>query len=78
MSDARSAAVQKRALFDFEITFRNGGGLRGWDFRLDIDGDDIEDAALASAIVADMRLLMVESVRIERKRIIEEPHKRTD
>ncbi len=78
MSGARSAAVQKRALFDFEIAFRNGGGLRGWDFRLDIDGDDIGDDALAALIVADLRLLMVERVEIERKRIVDEPHKRID
>lgn len=67
---------QKRVQFDFEILFSNGGGLRGWDFRLDIDGDDIEDDALATLVVADLRLLMVGSVRIERKRIIEEAHKR--
>jgi len=70
------AGVQKRVLFDFEIGFSNGGGLRGWDFRLDIDGDDIGDDALAALIVADLRLLMVGSVRIERKRIIKEAHKR--
>lgn len=71
-----AAGAQKRVLFDFEILFSNGGGLRGWDFRLDIDGDDIEDEALAALIVADLRLLMVGSVRIERKRIVEEAHKR--
>lgn len=70
------AGVQKRVLFDFEIGFSNGGGLRGWDFRLDIDGDDVGDDALAALVVADLRLLMVGSVRIERKRIIEEAHKR--
>ena len=68
--------VQKRVLFDFEIAFANGGDLRGRDFRLDIDGDDIDDVALAAAIVADLRLLMVERVRIARKRMIDEPHKR--
>jgi hypothetical protein len=68
--------TDKRVVFDFEIAFSNGGGLRGWDFRLDIDGDDIDDAALADHIVRDLRLLMVGNVRIERKRIIEEPHKR--
>ena len=72
-----AGGAQKRVLFDFEIVFSNGGGLRGWDFRLDIDGDDIGDEALAALIVADLRLLMVGSVRIERKRIIEEAHKRS-
>lgn len=71
-----AAGAQRRVLFDFEILFSNGGGLRGWDFRLDIDGEDIDDAALAALVVADLRLLMVGSVRIERKRIVEEAHKR--
>ncbi|HEY5780900.1 MAG TPA: cyclase [Lysobacter sp.] len=70
-------AVEKRVVFDFEIAFSNGGGLKGWDFRLDIDGDEIDDAALADYIVQDMRLLMVGRVRIDNKRIIEEAHKRS-
>jgi arylformamidase len=65
-----------RVVFDFEIVFVNGGGLEGQDFRLDIDGVDIDDAALAELLVADLRLLMVGAVRITAKRIIEEPHKR--
>ena len=69
-------AVQKRVLFDFEIEFSNGGGLQGQDFRLDVDGDDIDDEELADHVVRDMRLLMVSAVRILRKRIIVEPHKR--
>ncbi|TQM12970.1 hypothetical protein FB548_1824 [Pseudoxanthomonas sp. 3HH-4] len=68
---------QKRVVFDFEIDFSNGGGLQGQDFRLDIDGDAITDDALADYIVRDLRLLMVGSVRIHNKRIIEEAHKRT-
>lgn len=75
MSDANRVA-QKRVRFDFEITFSNGGGLQGQDFRLDLDGDDISDAALADYITRDMRLLMVGGVKILRKQIIIEPHKR--
>ncbi|MCC6615276.1 MAG: cyclase family protein [Anaerolineae bacterium] len=70
--------MDKRVKFDFEIDFSNGGGIQGQDFRLDIDGDTIADAALADYIVRDMRLLMVESVCILNKAIIEEPHKRTN
>ncbi|MFC3551049.1 arsenic resistance N-acetyltransferase ArsN2 [Lysobacter cavernae] len=75
------AAVQKRVVFDFEIEFSNGGGLKGRDFRLDLHpdergGDDIDDAALAAYIVRDLRLLMVGQVRIDNKRIIVEAHKR--
>ena len=69
--------VQKRVVFDFEIEFRNGGGLQGQGFRLDIDGDDIGEEALADYIVRDLRLLMVGSVRIMDKRIITEAHKRS-
>ncbi len=68
--------MEKRVCFDFEIEFSNGGGIQGQEFRLDIEGDDISDDALADYIVRDMRLLMVGAVRILNKRIIEEPHKR--
>ena len=68
--------AEKRAKFDFEVTFSNGGGIQGQGFRLDIEGDDIDDTALADYIVRDLRLLMVDSVRILNKEIIAEPHKR--
>lgn len=68
--------ANNRALFDFEVDFSNGGGLQGQGFRLDIEGDDISDEALAAHIVQDLRLLMVAEVRILKKQIIEEPHKR--
>lgn len=70
--------MQKRVVFDFEIDFSNGGGLQGQGFRLDIDGDDIAEEALADYIVRDLRLLMVGSVRILDKRIIVEAHKRPE
>lgn len=72
----RLDAPQRRVLFDFEIDFSNGGGMSGHDFRLDIDGEDIADEALAEYLVRDMRLLMVGAVRIRNKRIIAEAHKR--
>ena len=68
--------MNKRVKFDFEIEFTNGGGIQGQDFRLDIDGDTIEDKVLADYIVKDMRLLMVGAVRILNKTIINEQHKR--
>ena len=68
--------MDKRVEFDFEIDSSNGGGLQGQGFRLDIDHDDIADADLADYIVEDLRLLMVGEVRILRKRIIAEAHKR--
>jgi arylformamidase len=68
--------TDRRVQFDFEIDFSNGGGLQGQGFRLDIEGDDITDEALADYIVRDMRLLMVGTIRILNKTIIAEPHKR--
>jgi kynurenine formamidase len=68
---------EHRVQFDFEIDFANGGGIQGQGFRLDIDGDDIDDHSLGDLIVADLRLLMVAAVRIRNKEIISEAHKRT-
>jgi arylformamidase len=70
------SSEQHRVRFDFDIEFGNGGSLQGRDFRLDIDGDDIDDAALADLIVRDLRLLMVARTRISNKEILVEPHKR--
>lgn len=70
--------TDKRVVFDFDIRFTNGGGIQGQDFRLDIDGDDIDDAALVDYIVRDLRLLMVGPARILNKKIIVEAHKRKD
>src|SRR3546814_19628628 len=68
---------QYRAVFDFEIEFTNGGGLRGHDFRLDIEGDDIGDAELVDHVVSDLRLRMVGTARIINKPTPQETHKRT-
>ncbi len=68
--------MNKRVKFDFEIDFTNGGGIRGQGFRLDIDGNELEDKILADSIVKDMQLLMVGEVRILNKEIITEKHKR--
>jgi hypothetical protein len=75
-ADSRSDDVQHRVLFDFEITFSNGGDLRGRDFRLDIPGASIDEAALAHHVIDDLRLLMVDTVWIDNIRIVEEAHKR--
>lgn len=68
--------MDRRVKFDFEVDFSNGGGMQGQDFRLDIPGESISDEQLAQAIVRDMRLLLVGDVRILKKEIITEPHKR--
>ena len=73
---SHSSVAQYRVKFDFEIEFLNGGGLKGQDFRLDLPGRDIDDGELARTVVADLRLLMVKSVRIFNRETIAEPHKR--
>ena len=73
---ADPANSDARVIFDFDISFLNGGGLQGHDFRLDIDGETVDDDALADLIVQDLRLLMVNEVNISNKRYIDEPHKR--
>lgn len=74
----RPHAVERRVVFDFEVAFDNGGGLQGQGFRLDIDGNDIDDIALAEYLVRDLRLLAVERVRILRKAIVVEAHRRPE
>ena len=69
---------QHRVKFDFEIDFSNGGGVQGQGFRLDIEGDNIDDRSLGDLIVKDLRLLMVAAVRIRNKEIIRESHKRSE
>lgn len=71
-------ANDKRVQFDFTVTFMNGGGLQGQNFRLDIPGEDIGDDDLAAYLIRDLRLLMVGQVHITNKRIITEPHKRDE
>jgi arylformamidase len=68
-------AEQYRAQFDAEVTFANGGGLRTEGFRLDIPGRDITDEELGALFVRHLGLLMVAEVRIDRRTIVEEPHK---
>ena len=67
----------KRAVFDFEVRFSNGGGLQGQDFRLDVGQGDISDRQLAAAVIAELRLLMVAEVTILNRRIIDEAHRRS-
>ncbi len=58
--------ADQRVQFDFEIEFSNGGGLRGQGFRLDIEGEDIADEALADYLVRDIAALVgIDSLNID-------------
>ncbi len=69
-------AAQYRAELDFEITFSNGGGLRGEGFRIDIPGPGLTEDELGAALIADLGLLMADRVTIRSHRIFSERHKR--
>jgi len=52
--------AQYRAELDFEITFCNGGGLRGAGFRVDIAGPSLTEPELGAALVAGLSLLVAD------------------
>lgn len=64
-----------RAVFDAEVVFVNGGGLRTDGFRLDVPDPGITDDELAALLVRHLGLLMVGEVRISNRTVVEEPHK---
>ena len=68
--------TERRVVFDFDITFANGGGLQGQGFRLDADDVEMGHDELAELLVRDLDLLMVERVVISNTRYVDEPHKR--
>ena len=67
--------MDTRAVFDFVVTFSNGGSLRGEGFRLDLPRPDTAEAEIAALLVAHLGLLMVQKVELRNVRRIEEPHK---
>jgi kynurenine formamidase len=66
---------QHRVRFDAEIRFAGGGSLRTRGFDLDIAGDDISDADLATLLVNRLRLPPVELVRITNKAVRRKRHR---
>jgi kynurenine formamidase len=67
--------MDTRAIFDFVVTFTNGGSLRGEGFRLDLPRADLAEGEIARLLVAHLGLLMVEKVELRQLRRIEEPHR---
>ncbi|MFI7212216.1 cyclase family protein [Micromonospora maritima] len=66
---------EHRVVFDAEVVFANGGGLRTEGFRLDVPGPEITDDEVAALFVRHLGLLMVGEVRISNRTVVEEPHK---
>lgn len=64
-----------RAVFDFRITFTNGGELTGHEFRLDVPGPDAGPSDVGLLLVRHLGLLMVDRVDLEPFEIVEEAHR---
>jgi arylformamidase len=69
-------ADEYRAELDFEITFTNGGSLRGREFRIDIEHPGMTEDELAAALIRDLGLLMAGRVDIHSRQVMRAPHRR--
>src|SRR5215813_2731086 len=67
--------MDTRAVFDFVVTFTNGGSLRGEGFRLDLPRPDASEDEIAALLVTHLGLLMVGKVELRNLRRVEEPHR---
>ena len=66
---------EQRAVFDFRITFTNGGEITGRDFRLDVPGPDVGRPDVGLLLVRHLGLLMVDQVELDPFQIVEEAHR---
>jgi kynurenine formamidase len=64
-----------RAVFDFQVTFTNGGELSGTGFRLDVPRDSVSTEEVGLLLVRRLGLLMAGKVLLRNLRIIAEPHR---
>ena len=64
-----------RAVFDFRITFTNGGDITGSGFRLDVPGSDLDRSEVGLLLVRHLGLLMVDRIELDTFEIVEEPHR---
>lgn len=69
------AVGEHRAVFDFRITFTNGGEITGRDFRLDVPGPDVGRSDVGLLLVRHLGLLMVDQVELDPFQIVEEAHR---
>ena len=67
--------AQYRAHFDARIDFANGGGLTADAFRLDVPGQDVDEAEVARLLVQHLGLALVGSVSVTNLKIVEEQHR---
>lgn len=67
--------IEYRAVFDADVTFRNGGGLQVQGFRLDVPDPTMTEDRLAELFVRHLGLLMVDRVRLRAVEVVAEPHR---
>ncbi|WP_395244305.1 cyclase family protein [Agromyces sp. MMS24-K17] len=67
--------TEYRAVFDADIAFLNGGGLRAEGFRLDLPAADLDEARIAELLVRHLGLALVGRVELSNLEIVEEGHK---
>jgi kynurenine formamidase len=68
---------QYRAVFDAEVAFSNGGGLRVEQFRVDVPSVAVTPEEVAVLFVASLGLLMSDRVDVRDLRVVPEAHKGT-
>jgi arylformamidase len=67
--------LEHRAVFDFVLSFTNGGSLQGEGFHLDVPRPGMKESELAPLLVQHLGLLMVGEVRFANLRFVEEAHR---
>jgi len=68
---------QHRAVFDAEVTFSNGGGLRAEGFRVDVPSASVTEEQVGQLFLTSLGLLMSEGVELRGLRVVPEAHKGT-
>jgi kynurenine formamidase len=66
---------QHRAVFDFRMTFTNGGALAGTGFRLDVPDPGVSAEEVGRLLVQHLGVLMVGAVEITGLAIVDEAHR---
>ncbi|QEO13952.1 cyclase family protein [Agromyces intestinalis] len=67
--------TEYRAVFDADIAFLNGGGLRTEGFRLDLPAADLDADEIGRLLVRHLGLAMVGRVDLRNLEVVEEAHK---
>ena len=64
-----------RAVFDFTVTFVNGGDLSGTDFRLDLPAEDLDEPEIGRLLVQHLGLALVDAIELRELRTVAEQHR---